>query len=442
MIPPAVGAGVALPSTPQAPPAAVQPISQPAKVTLVQHDRLDFIASYTDFADVFEMPREAHGWLAIQLLASTINGNVFIPWGGTTYTLDLWVLLLSESGEGRNTATYVAAEVVEAAKIKGLMHEASWGSAQALYQQLAEFPRGLYVWPELSVVLRTLDDPKFRGVKEWLTDRFDNPKTPDTIRYRKTGGQHDTPPIEFQQAPRINILATSSRDWFINGLEPEDTTGGFIPRWVLVSLGKSGRLLPKPLPLKRELIPALAQRLRAISGLQGEADLSGIEPEYGQWYRAAHARFQSQPNPALATPFFKRLRGVVLKLAVIFEVSQSGSLRVSERAMRRAIEAASELEKTIFQILPTGLNREGSEVEKMAERIRSAGPKGMTKSELTLAFKHWKSKEREERLKTLYESGTVRRFYRQTGGRTAMVFVNSEHLESHSGEYPEDRPIP
>src|SRR5260370_39710867 len=68
----------------------------------------DFITTYADFADVFEMPRPVHEWVAAQLIASVLNGKVFIKWGAVTYPLDLWVLLLSGSGQGRNTATDVA----------------------------------------------------------------------------------------------------------------------------------------------------------------------------------------------------------------------------------------------------------------------------------------------------------------------------------------------
>ncbi len=75
----------------------------------------DFITAYANYADVFEAPRKVHEWVGCQLVASAMNGKVFIPWGATTCTLDLWVLVLSESGQGRNTATDVALEVIEQA---------------------------------------------------------------------------------------------------------------------------------------------------------------------------------------------------------------------------------------------------------------------------------------------------------------------------------------
>jgi hypothetical protein len=318
---------------------------------------------------------------------------------------------------------------VKEAGLVDLLHKASWGSRQAFYQQLAESPEGLYDWPELSIVQRTLNESKFAGAKEWITDRFDNFAIPHSIRYRVTGKNSDTPPIIFPRAPRINILATSSMDWFINGLEQADTTGGFMPRWLLVQLGGPERLLPKPLPLNNVAVPALGKRLAAISKLTGNADLSAVEPMYEEWYLQARGRFAKQSNTSLSMPFFNRLRGIVLKLAVIFEVSSSGSLVVSAPSMQRAIEAAQEVEGTIFAILPTGMNREGSELEKMAEYVRSGGTAGRSRSEITYAFKYWKRRDREDRLNTLVESGTVNCFERMTAGRTAHVYVALEHMK-------------
>ncbi len=409
------------------------PVSSSVQVQPAALCAPDFISDYADWADVFEAPRKAHEWVACQLVASALNGKVFIPWGGATYSLDLWVLLLSGSGQGRSTLTGVAHEVVEEADLDKLIHKAAWGSRQAFFQQMAESPEGMYDWPELSIVQQTLNDPKFGGTKEWITDRYDNPRIPPPLRYRSTGRSNDTPPIVFDKAPRINILATSSTDWFINGLEQADTTGGFIPRFLLVSLGRQERLLPKPLPLDKTALPALGKRLEEISKIKGNADLSAVEPMYDDWYRSAYARFTKQSNPSLSLPFFNRLRGMVLKLAVIFEVSASGSLQVSSASMQRAIEAALDVERTIFEILPTGMSHEGSELEKMAEYIRSGGPDGKSQSQITYAFKYWKRRDREDRLNTLVESGTVECFVKKTTGRPAQIYVHVDYIkESHA----------
>jgi hypothetical protein len=123
----------------------------------------------------------------------------------------------------------------------------------------------------------------------------------------------------------------------------------------------------------------------------------------------------------------------VLKLAVIFQVSQSGTLKVTEQALNRAIAVVSDAEETIIEFLPSGMSREGSEVEKMAERIRSAGPAGMTQSALTRSFQHWKSRERQERLATLMDSQKIRSVPIHTVGRTGKLYVHEDYPAEGQG---------
>ena len=398
----------------------------------------DFISTYADYADVLEALRDIHEVVGISVLAATLNPRVRIQYGGLESTLDVWVLILSASGLGRNTIVGLARPVVDAVDLD-LIRNSTWGSAPAFYQDIAKHPSGLYVWPEMSVVLKKLAQPQFSGVKEWITDRYDNLTVPQGIRYRVTGKKSDTPPIQFSEAPRLNILATSSFDWFVANLEQEDTTGGFVPRWLLVCPTDPAKVISKPREPDLRLIEPLAGHLSKAAKLEGEADFASVEDIYDAWYRNAHERFHRQANPGLAVPFFNRIRTHVLKLAVIYEVSQSCSIKVSPQAMHRAIQTATRVEETIFRLLPTGLTREGSEVDKIQTLIRGAGDSGIPLSELTYATKHMRAQDRHSRMMTLTDSGEVRRFSRPTSGRTAKILVHQDHLEAHAAQFPDDK---
>jgi hypothetical protein len=401
---------------------------------------LDFIREYVDYADVLEVPPEAHEAVALLMLAVALNNNVFLMHGSKRVNLDVWLLLLSESSMGRNyLVDDIARPLLDKAGLASLVHNAVWGSPQALYQQIATQPVGLYIWPELSVILKKLQDPRFAGAQQWLTDLKDSNTIPDAVRYRTTGRPSNTPPIVFSQAPRIGILSTSSTDWFLGNLKQEDSTGGFIPRWTIVFLPKSDRVIPFPRATDASKLDVLAEHLRAVNELNGEADLSGCGDLYGEWYRAAKKRFEDHANPALAGPFFRRLRTQLLQFAVIFQASQYPSLIVSRKAMERAIQIAAKIESGIFRLLPTGMTREGHEIERMADLARSKGSRGINKSAVTMAFKHWRPRDRKDRLETLIESGTIVEFTRRTSGRHARVFVHADHLAEHAKLYPDDR---
>ena len=111
-----------------------------------------------------------------------------------------------------------------------------------------------------------------------------------------------------------------------------------MPRWLLVRADNGGRVVPIPRTPDVSLVPGLAEYLGRVNELRGEADITMIEGDYAQWYEAARGRFSSQPHPALAQAYFNRHRIQILKLAVIYEVSSSVSLRVSPASWARAVE--------------------------------------------------------------------------------------------------------
>jgi hypothetical protein len=315
-----------------------------------------------------------------------------------------------------------------------------WGSPQALYQEFADNPSGLFVWGELSERLRLLSDWHFGAAKQWLTDRYDNLNTPDPFKYRDTGNKNkDTPPIIFASAPRTNILATSAEEWFFANLATEDSAGGFLPRWMLVRADGPPKDVPTPLPVNSSLAECLVQALKHVSQIKGEADLTGILADYEQWYKLTKRRFESQPNIALATAYFNRHRIHVLKLAVVYEVSQSLSLQVSPAAWAKAKLEAQRLEETIFQLLPTGMNKTGYRITEMEELIRG-NPDGILLSRFTRRFQHVPKHDRQDWLETLCASDRVRRFTRESvGGRPAHVLVHVDSLAQYIEKHPNDK---
>jgi hypothetical protein len=400
---------------------------------------LDFISTYADYADVLEAPREAHEAVAILLIAAVTNGFVRIQHGALSLTMDLWLLFLSGSGLGRNTLTGLAYPILSESGHDALLRRTTWGSGPAFYEDLARNLRGLHVWPEMSQVLKTLSQIQFNGAKEWLTDRFDSIHRPDDVVYRTTAGSQRTPPIVFTDAPRTNILATSSLDWFVSSLAREDTTGGFVPRWFIVSVADTGRVIPKPKEPDKRLIKPLGAHVSKAGQLRGVADLSQVEDLYGDWYRAAQSRFAAQHNKGLAVPFFNRLRALVLKLAVIYEISATCRIFVSPSAMSRALSQAALIEQTVFRLVPTGMTAEGFAIDRMEQAIREAGVAGITQSALTRAFQHYRLSERIERLKTLHQGGRVQPFQKpSSGGRPANIFVHSDFSAQHQKDFPTD----
>jgi hypothetical protein len=190
-----------------------------------------------------------------------------------------------------------------------------------------------------------------------------------------------------------------------------------------------------------KLLLPLISSLSKIDQLRGDADLLDILPYYEQWYVAARKRFASQPNQALAGPYFNRHRVHILKLAVIYEASRSVSLRPTETSWKRAERAAAWLEETIFSLLGTGMNAEGFALKKMEERIQAASADGMAMAEFTRAFQHEDPRRRQGRLVTLKHGDAIFTFYRPTPGRGATILVHRSYLDDYQVKNPKDKLI-
>jgi hypothetical protein len=399
---------------------------------------LDFVKEYVTYADIFEAPPEAHEAVALTLISAVANGNVWIENGGQKLSLDFWTLLLSGSGVGRNTLVTLLWDVLKEAGLDGLCRNTSWGSKQGFYQDLAENPRGFLVWEELAASLKAFSDSRFGEAKQWLTDRYDNFRQPPDIQYRKNGSR-STPPIVFSEAPRVSILATSSQSWFIDSLAQEDSMGGFIPRWYLINLSNLDRAIPIPKVPDRDLVGDLADSLREIGSLKGPVDLGRVNKLYEDWYVETRCRFREQANSSLAQAFWNRHRIHLLKLAAILTMSRGEGLCVTPAAMEQAIRSARHAEQTIFELLRTGLNREGAAVDKLEQEIRAEAENGLSKSDFTRAFQDMRWNEREGRLKTLFDGKVIQRFQRTTAGRPADILVHKDYVEEHAQKFPEDK---
>ncbi len=403
----------------------------------------DLVETYVRYADVLEAPPEMHKAVMEQFIAAVLNRNgVTIRHGSLSYTLDLWQVLLSGSGFGRSTLIGLSQPILEKAGLSRIERTALWGSPQALFQDIAQNPCAFWMWGEMSERLKLFNRPRFEGAKQWLTDRYDNRKLPDPVTYRRTGlKDRDTPSIVFPGAPRLNILATSSEEWFFSNLLQEDSTGGFIPRWMLIRAEESGRDIPTPQEPDSALVVPLAEHLRRVLELKGEADLSEILEPYSRWYSQTKRRFESQPNRALAMAFFNRHRVHVLKLVVIYEVSANLSLKVSLASWERAVRKAKQLEEIIFALLETGMSTTGYARSQMVERVKNAGAEGLSRSAFTRAFQQTPRQQREDFLATLVQAETVVGFVRYTQGRTATILVHRDFVAEYRKAHPGDQVI-
>jgi hypothetical protein len=427
----------------------------PRRASSVGRKKFDFISTYADWADQYEVPRAVHEAFAIQLIASLLNrSNVLIDCGGYQLTFDLWIAILAGSGAGKNTASNAGSPVIDAlaqpthnsAPIINLIENRDWGSKEAFYQQLSgRAPGGLvsttqskfYMWEEMSTQLGKLDSNGFDGVKGWLTNLYDNVKKPPEIGYSDTGKQSNTPSIVFDHAPRTNILALTAESWFFRNLRTNDSMGGFVPRWTIID-APGERFIHRTTKPNPAMVPEFTAALQDIAALTGQVVMfKGFWDDGGpheKWYNDTGRRFV-KTDASLGRIFFNRHRVHVLKLAAIFEASMSRSLQVSPEAWDRAVKKAAELEATLVRLLQTGMTDNGYILGRMEDAVLKCGPSGMPLNEFTKMFKN--EPFRKQQLQTLLDSEIlfVVRPAKPGPGRPPVFLVHSK-FHGQSAEAP------
>ena len=379
----------------------------------------DFISEYTAWADVVELPREVHTAVAIQMIASLLNHNgVKIQHSNFMYPMDLWQLVITPSGGGRSEMIRGVKRLVKKADLHAMMQPSDWASYPAMVQHFAEIEHSLLFRSEFAEMLEFFDK---NGGKRWFTDRYDDTEPPDDRKYRVTGKEDkDNPWITFPHAPRINLIAASSDGWFFNDLKPGDSSGGFLTRWMIVRSGKLGAV-PTPKLYDTRVEERLLERLKHIAQIRGVVDISEILRAHDAWYIATLARWETTA-PKLGRLYFSRHRGIVLKLATVYEVSRSGTLHVSLDSWSAAVRMSAMLEESLFELLvQTGMNNRGWEISEVEKFIQKNTP---SRRELGRAFRSmpdlWKHVE------ALTKEHVVRVEYQPTSGRPKEVYIHCD----------------
>jgi hypothetical protein len=380
----------------------------------------DLIENYTKFADRFETPGMIHELLAISAIGALANkAEITFEYAGRSTPIDLWIIAIMASGTGKNEALNLLMDVLAKAGMLDLVTRSSWGSPEACSEQLAARPTNFFVFTEAAILLAKLNSSRWALIKPLITDTYDSNNIPPAIKHRTNSkGTTNTPDIEFTRPLRNSFLLMSNRDWLQQQLREYDATGGWLARFLWVAVPDADRAIHK-VPLGDAVLETrLKNKLLRISKLQGEADTTAIytdDPEcaYAKWYLKTRARWKRQ-GP-LGEVFWGRWRASVLKLAIVFEISRTESLKVSVESFNRAAAWMDSQETAIFKLLRSEFSSDAGRLDKKENFFIDAGVGGRTKTEYTDKFRYEEPRRRNGDLETLIDSGTIRKVAERVG---------------------------
>jgi hypothetical protein len=414
---------------------AVLPKPLPLDATVIPST--DFIRDYVAYADRFEIPPRLHEIVAMAGIAAAVNGRVTINTGDTIIPFDFWASVLTRSGGVKNTLLRAFQNLMKAAGLEQMIHKESFGSAAQIQEYFSKNPVGFFIWPEMGGTLAQLKQKQFVGGLEWLTNCYDETERPDDKHYRETADPDDqTPSIEYEEAPRISIVALTAESAFYRNADGEQVTGGFLARWMPVIISDLSREVSRPVAANPLLIPPLVEKLKQIASLRGEMDISQVAEMYDNWYRETKRRFEQHSNQEFVDPFWRRHRNHLWKLAGVYELATSGELIIRPESMQRAIAMCRELEKNIFRLVQTNFSPEGVKAQNLEKFVRDAGPSGRKQYEVFEYLTDIPRLQAEDRIRMLMLRERVFWFKRKNpngrAGRQPLVMVHADHLDEHT----------
>lgn len=145
-------------------------------------------------------------------------------------------------------------------------------------------------------------------------------------------------------------------------------------------------------------------------------------------FKALSAELTEELRAAAGTAFtaiLARIGENALKLALIVTVGRDPAKpEIDLSAANWAIDFVRHYaQRTMAEVERHVADTETeAHLKRLKEIVRNAGAKGITKSEITRASQWLKSRDRNEILETLIESGDITTAMRDTGGRRAMVY--------------------
>lgn len=155
--------------------------------------------------------------------------------------LNLYLILLAETGAGKEGASSGIDSLVSAVKTKvpgidGFMGPSAFASGQALIKVLNEKPCFVSILGEFGLTLQQLCDPRANAalvmLKKVLLDLYT--KSGWTKVLRPSVYSDTEKNTKLVQAPNVTILGESTPETFFGGLDASHISEGLIPRFSIV----------------------------------------------------------------------------------------------------------------------------------------------------------------------------------------------------------------
>lgn len=334
-----------------------------------------FLDAYFNYARDSFCPDLFHRWIGFSILAAALERKVSVKQGMIHHVPNIYVMLVSHPAVGKSTAIERGTDLLEDMRkehntnfriipnqvtepaLLDLMKIIEWYSLDPVGRVQLPHSSGFFYASEASASALQNTCGDFVAT---MTAFYDCPKF---FRKKLKGEQF---PVEIQNAC-MNLLAGSTFDYLKNLVNEQSVMGGFASRLLyiiskdrVVRETKWNAQIKEDTETRRKLVEDLA----AVNKLSGPFRVTrGFEERFEAW-QPEFDRYLIELNSPKMESIMSRKGTNLIKVAMLFSVSEGHFPELNEYHFDRAVEAIDEATKDNAFILSQAM---------MADKTSQAG---------------------------------------------------------------------
>lgn len=396
------------PSTP------IPPIDHPFPKT-------GWLGDYLEYTLNSEAPYTFHFWVGVAVLSGIFGRNVYHQRGHACIYPNHYIILVAPSGRCKKTsAADIGVELLYNIPNINIVAEkiTPEALAEALQSTSSETKecRGFIYAPELPVFLGKQQYNE--GMIDLLTRIADSPAK----------WEYRTRTKKIVQLTNLyaTLLACVTPSKLSTTIPETAFGGGFMSRIMFIMQKVSDRTLAHPPPRNAALREELIERLKVFSNTKA---CFTYTPEALEWYTKWYAQLQKEANKIddeRLSGYFARKHDHLLRLTMILILSADASPVFTVPFFEETLTILNKVETIMPDaFISAGDSIVGANSHRILEQLKKAGPKGLSKSELTKKnYRYGSGKAIQEILYTLKQGGLIDTV--STGGREIWLIKKEE----------------
>lgn len=354
---------------------------------LVPEDTL--LGDFLTYMQPLETPYAYDFWTACFLISNAVGRVITVDRGGAPVFLNLFALLIAESGVTRKStsvrhATHFARSLssqdgsangepilIEAKITPELLEEKLHKQAIATGSSAAII--------SISELVTFMGREKYVStMPTLLTDLYDCAEL-------RSGGGSLTSGSRTLKNIFVSFLSASTPSWLVRAVNPDVIEGGFTSRVMFIVCEEPKHRRPWPEKMNADLSQSISQRLAHIRARAADVQKiqisDGGRKVYEKWYRT-----RTLHRDSFRSSFQSREDAHVLRLAAFFCINDD-TWHIQHHHVLNAIKVITEVREDGAAIFEgTGTNSRLIEgLDKLRDKLLLAGLNGAKQSELTKA---------------------------------------------------------